>query len=64
MMCMGNSGWGGNSCLWIVLILILVCCCGCGSSGNSCGCGCNCGCGCGCNQGGSHFSDGCGESCC
>lgn len=62
MMCMGNSGFGGNGCLWIVLILILVCCCGCGSSGNSCGCSCNCGCG--CNQGGSHFSDGCGESCC
>ena len=38
----GNSGFGGNSCLWIVLILIILCCC-CGGNwgGNSCGCGCN-----------------------
>ena len=27
-----NNGWGGNSCLWIILILIIIFCCGCGSN--------------------------------
>ena len=47
-MCYGNNGWGGNSCLWIILILVILFCCGgMGCSGNNCGCGNNCGNGCG-----------------
>ena len=44
-----NSGWGGNSCLWIILLIIILCGCG-GWSGNNCCCNNNCGCnnGCGC----------------
>ena len=52
-MCFGNSGWGGNNCLWIIPILILVCCyCG---NGGTVGGGCSGGCGC---------NDGCGDNCC
>ena len=43
---MCGNGFGGNSCLWIILILIvLFCCCG---NGNGNGCGNDNGCGCGC----------------
>ena len=40
-----NNGWGGNSCLWII-ILIIILFCGCGNngwSGNNSGCGNGCG---------------------
>lgn len=40
-----NNGWGGNSCLWII-ILIIILFCGCGGngwSGNNSGCGNGCG---------------------
>ncbi len=42
-----NNGWGGNSCLWIIILIIILF--SCGGCGNSCGgnnCGCNNGCGC------------------
>ena len=29
----GNSGWGGNGALWIILLLILLC--GCGGEGSA-----------------------------
>ena len=38
-----NNGWGGNSCLWIIILILILFSCGNGS-----GCGCNsCG---GCNN--------------
>lgn len=52
-MCFGNNGWGGNSCLWIIILIILFC--GCGNNG--CGCGSN-NCGCGNNN----WNNGCGSS--
>ncbi len=56
----GNSGWGGNSTLWIILLIILLCGCG-GWSGSGC-CGSN-NCGCGSNNNcGNNCSDDCG--CC
>ena len=46
MGCNNGCGFGGVSCLWIILIIILLCCC-CGNGGLSannggCGCGNNC----------------------
>lgn len=52
-MCFGNNGWGGNSCLWIIILIILFC--GCGNNG--CGCG-NNNCGCGNNN----WNNGCGSN--
>ena len=37
-----NNGWGGNSCLWIILLIIILC--GCGGCNNNCGCNNGCGC--------------------
>lgn len=52
-MCFGNNGWGGNSCLWIIILIILFC--GCGNNG--CGCG-NNNWGCGNNN----WNSGCGNN--
>lgn len=35
-----NNGWGGNSCLWIILLLIILF--SCGGNWGSCGCNNNC----------------------
>lgn len=47
MGCNNGCGWGGNSCLWIIILIIIIFSC-CGNSwsnwgGNNCGCN-NCGC--------------------
>ena len=55
-MCCGNSGWGGNGCLWIILLIIILFACG-GWGGN--GCGCNNSCGCGCDNGCGNDNCGC-----
>ena len=54
-MCFGNNGWGGNSCLWIIILIILFC--GCGNNGCGCGCG-NNNWGCGNNN----WNSGCGSN--
>ena len=57
-MCCGNNGWGGNSCLWIIILIILF---GWGGWNGSCGWNNNCNCGCNnCGWSGSSRDNDCG----
>ncbi len=46
MGCNNGCGWGGNSCLWIIIILIVLFACGGNGCCGNCGCNNNNGCGC------------------